>query len=82
MALGKPVLTFLHDEAVRRTEAAFGVPVPIVRATKETLAEDLRPLVESAEERRRVGAASRTYVERVHDVDQVADRLLAIYTAL
>ena len=26
MALGKPVVTFLHDEAVRRTEEAFGVP--------------------------------------------------------
>ena len=25
MALGKPVVTFLHDEAVRRTEEAFGV---------------------------------------------------------
>ena len=25
MALGKPVLTFLHDEAVRRTEEAYGV---------------------------------------------------------
>ena len=24
MALGKPVVTFLHDEAVRRTEEAFG----------------------------------------------------------
>ena len=55
MALGKPVVTFLHDEAVRRTEEAFGVEVPIVSATKETLADALRPLVESAEERRRVG---------------------------
>ena len=82
MALGKPVVTFLHEEAVRRTEEAYGIEVPIVRATKETLAEDLRPLVESAEERRRVGAASRAYVERVHDIEQVADRLLAIYARL
>jgi glycosyltransferase involved in cell wall biosynthesis len=82
MALGKPVLTFLHDEAVRRTEEAFGLAVPIVRATKETLVEDLRPLVESAEERRRIGAASRAYVERVHDVDGVAERLLDIYARL
>src|SRR5205085_1853684 len=29
MALGKPVVSFLHEEAVRRTEAAFGVRVPI-----------------------------------------------------
>ena len=82
MALGKPVLTFLHDEAVRRTEEAFGVEVPIVPATKETLADDLRPLVESAEERRRIGAASRAYVERVHDIDRVADRLLEVYARI
>ena len=37
----------------RRTEEAFGLEVPIVRATKETLADVLRPLVDSPEERRR-----------------------------
>ena len=35
MALGKPVLTFLHDEAVRRTEAALGVRVPLVHVTRD-----------------------------------------------
>jgi glycosyltransferase involved in cell wall biosynthesis len=82
MALGKPVVTFLHDEAVRRTEEAFGVPVPIVPATKESLRDVLRPLVESADERRRVGAASRAYVEEVHDLRRVADRLLDLYAGL
>ncbi len=82
MALGKPVVTFLHDEAVRRTEDAFGIKVPIVNATKETLAAALRPVAESPEERRRVGAASRAYVEQVHDVERVADRLLALYAGL
>ena len=82
MALGKPVVTFLHEEAVLRTEDAFGVRVPIVGTTKETLADDLRPLVESAEERRRIGAESRAFVERVHDVERVTDRLLDIYSRL
>ena len=82
MALGKPVVTFLHDEAVRRTEEAFGIKVPIVKATKETLTAALRPVAESPEERRRVGAASRAYVEQVHDVERVADRLLALYAGL
>ncbi len=77
MALGKPVVTFLHDEAVRRTEEAFGTRVPLVPATKETLREALRPLVADAALRRRVGAESRAYVERVHDLERVADRLLA-----
>ena len=48
MALGKPVVTFLHDEAVRRTEEAFGTTVPVVSATAETLREQLRPLVADA----------------------------------
>jgi glycosyltransferase involved in cell wall biosynthesis len=82
MALGKPVVTFLHDEAVVRTQEAFGVEVPIVSATKETLTDVLRPLVESPGERRRIGAASRAYVERVHDADAVAARLVDLYAGL
>jgi glycosyltransferase involved in cell wall biosynthesis len=82
MALGKPVVTFLHDEAVRRTENAFGVEVPLISATAETLRERLRPLVADAEERRRVGAASRAYVEHVHGIEAVTDRLLDLYARL
>jgi hypothetical protein len=82
MALAKPVVTFLHEEAVTRTRDAFGLDVPIVSATAETLRERLRPLVADAGERRRLGTASREYVERVHDVEQVADRLLDVYARL
>jgi glycosyltransferase involved in cell wall biosynthesis len=82
MALGKPVVTFLHEEAVRRTEQAFGARVPLVSATAETLREALRPLVADAARRRELGAASRGYVERVHDLERVIDRLLDLYAAL
>jgi hypothetical protein len=82
MALGKPVVTFLHDEAVRHTEEAFATKVPIVSATAETLRETLRPLVADAARRRELGAASRAYVERVHDLERVADRLLDLYARL
>ena len=82
MALGKPVVTFLHAEAVARTEEAFGTRVPVVSATADTLVERLRPLVEDAGERRRIGAESRAYVERIHDIDRIADRLLEIYARL
>ena len=82
MALGKPVVTFLHEDAARRTQEAFGLEVPIVNATRKTLVEALRPLVASAEERARVGAASRAYVEEVHDLERMTDRLLALYAGL
>jgi glycosyltransferase involved in cell wall biosynthesis len=82
MALGKPVVGFLHEEAVRQTEQALGVSVPIVSATRDDLRARLEPLVASTTERRRLGEASRAYVEHVHDLEQVADRLLALYARL
>ncbi len=82
MALGKPVVSALREESVQRTEEALGIEVPIVRATKETLPDVLRRLVADPAERRRIGAASRAFVERVHDADRMADRLLDIYARL
>ncbi len=82
MALGKPVVTFLHEEAVRRSAEAFGVEVPIVSATKETLRDVLARLAADPDERRRLGSAGRTYVERVHDLERIADRLLDLYARL
>ncbi len=82
MALGKPVVTYLKPDVVERAERAYGTKVPIVSATKETLVDALRPLVESPARRREVGAAGRAYVERVHDVDRIAERLLDLYSRL
>jgi glycosyltransferase involved in cell wall biosynthesis len=82
MALGKPVLSYLKSDVVERSAEGFGVRLPIVATTKETLADDLRPLVEQPALRRELGARSRAYVEKVHDIDRVADRLLDIYRSL
>ncbi len=83
MAMGKPVVTFLHDEAKRRTEDAFRRQVPIVSASKETLVERLRWLVEiGPTERRLIGAHSREYAMKVHDIDPIADRLIDLYSRL
>jgi glycosyltransferase involved in cell wall biosynthesis len=82
MALGKPVLSYLHPEAVQETERELGVEVPIVPVTKDTLRGRIADLAASADERRRIGALSRAYVERLHDADKGADRLIAIYRSL
>src|SRR3954469_695999 len=82
MALGKPVVAYLKPDVVEKAERAFGTKVPIVSATKEPLVDAPRPLVESPARRREVGAGSRAYVERVHDIDRVADRLLDVYRSL
>ena len=56
--------------------------IGLASATPETLVDALRPLVASFEERRRRGEAGRAYVERVHDIDKVADRFIEIYESL
>jgi glycosyltransferase involved in cell wall biosynthesis len=82
MALGKPVVTYLKEDVVEKSAAGYGIRIPIVSATKETLVDALRPLVEQPELRRRIGAESRAYVEQVHDIDRIADRLVDIYRSL
>jgi hypothetical protein len=82
MALGKPVVSHLKPDVVERSAEEFGVRVPIVPATADTLVAALRPLVEDASRRRELGAAGRDYVERVHDIEKIADRLLDLYRSL
>jgi len=82
MALGKPVVTYLKPDVVAQAEQAYGVRVPIVPATADTLVEALRPLVADPSLRRRIGAESRAYVEQVHDIDRIADRLVDLYSRL
>jgi glycosyltransferase involved in cell wall biosynthesis len=82
MALGKPVLGYLRPEPVQQTEREMGVEVPIVPVTKDTVRERIAELAASPDERRRIGARSRAYVERIHDADKGADRLIAIYRSL
>ncbi len=82
MALGKPVVAHLKPDVVERSAEGYGVRIPIVPATKETLVEALRPLVEQPSLRREVGSASRAYVEQVHDVDRIAARLVDLYRSL
>jgi glycosyltransferase involved in cell wall biosynthesis len=82
MALGKPVVTYLKPDVVERSAAGYGVRLPVVPATADTLVDALRPLVEQPALRREIGAQSRAYVEQVHDIDRVADRLLDLYRSL
>jgi glycosyltransferase involved in cell wall biosynthesis len=82
MALGKPVVTHLKPDVVERSAAGFGARLPIVPATSETLADALRPLVERPALRRELGAAGRAYVERVHDIEVVAGRMLDLYRSI
>jgi glycosyltransferase involved in cell wall biosynthesis len=79
MALAKPVVVHLDEEAAAETEGAFGIELPLVRASEENLEEVLAGLVETRESLPEIGRRSREYVERVHAHTSVARRMLEIY---
>jgi glycosyltransferase involved in cell wall biosynthesis len=79
MALAKPVVVHLDEEAAAETEEAFGLELPLVRADEESLEEVLAGLLEVRETLPELGRRSRDYVERVHAHTSVARRVLEIY---
>jgi hypothetical protein len=79
MALAKPVVVHLDDQAAAETEEAFGLELPLVRAGESTLEDVLGGLVEARAELPVLGRRSREYVGRVHSHTAVARRVLEIY---
>ena len=79
MALAKPVVVHLDEEAAAETEEAFGLELPLVRADEGNLENVLAGLLEVREALPELGKRSREYVERVHAHTSVARRVLEIY---
>jgi glycosyltransferase involved in cell wall biosynthesis len=79
MALAKPVVVHLDEEAAAETEEAFGLELPLIRASEGNLADVLAGLVEVRESLPELGRRSRAYVEHVHAHTKVARSVLEIY---
>ena len=80
MALGKPVLANIHERSPG--ENPFGVELPIVRASPETLADRLRELIADRDQIARLGAQGRRFAEHHHDPQIVAATVLDGLVAL
>jgi glycosyl transferase family 1 len=75
MALGKPVVAYVREDLFD----AFAPPIPMVTAGPSTVKDRLRELLTDQELRLSLAARARPFVEELHDVRKVADRLLALY---
>ena len=75
MALGKPVLTYLDEEHLRRRIYSH----PLVNTTPENLTEVLAVLHAVPELRARIGAASRASVVRYQSFDALAQVWTRVY---
>ena len=79
MALAKPVVVHLDEQAAAETEDEFGLDLPLIRADEEGLELVLERLVDQRESLPERGRRSREYAERVHAHTEVARRVLEIY---
>jgi glycosyltransferase involved in cell wall biosynthesis len=79
MALGKPVVCAVREDALSYVPADLAASLPVVRATPATLADVLRRLLHSPEQRLAAALAGRAFVERWHDPCAVARTVVASY---
>ena len=78
MATGRPLIANARPEIM---DAAVGEPSPVCQArTAEEVCRQLERLVPSADERARVGRASRQYVQAHFSADAAARRLLEAWS--
>ncbi len=78
MALGKPVLGYVMPGLREQLPA----DLPIVNARQENLAEVLAPLIADGRRRAQLGRQGRAFVQRHHDAEDIARKLVGHYEEL
>ena len=78
MAFGKPVLCYIREDLVSK----YPDDLPIVNANPDSIEEQLERLLLDARLRTEIGKRSRAFVERYHDSQVVAQKLLRVYERL
>lgn len=74
MALGKPVCVYLRQDL-----EGYIPSHPMINTTCDNIEKNLKQLIEDAALRSNLGKKGRIYVEKVHNSDRIARRLLDIY---
>ncbi len=74
MAFARPALAYVRPEFEPRAAGC-----PVVRVNVETLENELAALLGDAPRRRVLGEAGRVWVEREHDANVIARRLVELY---
>ena len=80
MALGRPVMAYIHEDEPE--DNPFGAELPVVRTTPATLVDDLRAVAADRASLRELGVAGRRFVEQHHDPRQIARAALAGFVEL
>ena len=76
MALGRPVIAYLHEPSLGAVPAEMRAELPVLSATANTLADAIEDALARREE---LGRRGRAFVERWHDPLRIAEGLRGAY---
>ncbi|MFH1021897.1 MAG: hypothetical protein V1809_00735 [Planctomycetota bacterium] len=79
MALGKPVVCYIREDDLGFIPLQMASDLPVIRANPLTLTDVLTDICTHRERLRDIGNRSRAFVERWHNPDKIAERMLHIY---
>jgi hypothetical protein len=79
LAMGKPVVVYMDEPTLNICPQKNDAPM--IQATKDTIYDVLKNLVEHRDTLPEIGAASRQYALKYHDYEVVAKRLDALYAS-
>ena len=78
MACGKPILTYIRDDLIKK----YPSDMPIVSANPDNIFERLNELVLDDKLRHETGKKGRAYVEKYHSLEVIGPELLKIYSEI
>ncbi|MFS8083526.1 MAG: glycosyltransferase [Ginsengibacter sp.] len=80
MALGRPTVCFIRDSYFEYID--FGEDIPIINANPSTIYQVLLKTIQEKHLLPEIGKKSREFVEKVHDLNVVTNKLINIYRSL
>jgi len=80
MALGRPTICFIRDSYFEFID--YGDEIPIINAEPSTIYEVLLKTIEEKHLLPEIGKRSREFVEQVHDLNVITNKLISIYRTL
>jgi len=77
MALGKPVIAYMHEPYFNLMN--FAKDIPVINSNIWTLEKDLMILIEDFKSRKNLGDAGIAFAKKYHRPDKIADEYLKLY---
>ena len=80
MALGRPTICFIRESYFEHIN--YGKDIPFINAEPSTIYEVLKKTIDEKHLLPEMGKKSRLFVEKVHDLNVLTDKLIDIYNKL